>query len=214
MALFQELFGQGRVVGGHLANGSVQMGGATGFSKHGDLTIQHPSSPFRRHRINVETVHEWEELDTGESAAGLIGQAAAKAALPGRLGKSLGAGVGAAMSAGHTVRIRWVDGKESIVELPRKQFMLLSVMLAACQTVVETPPSQEPAGPSRPTGRLLARASAAFGKGNQDSVDPTLAAAPVQDVAEQIAGLASLHAQGVLTDVEFSKKKAELLDRP
>ena len=64
MAILQEFSGQGRVVGGHLSGGTVASGGATPFSKNSDLSISHTSNPFRRHRINSETVTEWEELDT------------------------------------------------------------------------------------------------------------------------------------------------------
>ena len=46
MALFQELTGQGRVVGGHLSSGSVVIGGATQFSRNSDLSIQHASNPL------------------------------------------------------------------------------------------------------------------------------------------------------------------------
>lgn len=211
MALFQELLGQGRVVGGHLSNGSVHLGGATAFSKHGDLTIQHPSNPFKRHRINAETVQRWEELDTKDGVAGVIGQAAAKAALPGLLGKSVGAGLGAAMSMGHTVRVNWADGRESIIELPQKQYMVLSVMLADRQIVAESPPNPEPTAQLGGRGSFLARTSTAFGKGKQPSPATDLALA--QDVTEQIARLAALHAEGILTDAEFAEKKTELLGR-
>ncbi|MFS0885460.1 SHOCT domain-containing protein [Aeromicrobium sp. 179-A 4D2 NHS] len=211
MALFQELLGQGRVVGGHLSNGAVHLGGATGFSKHGDLTIQHPSNPFKRHRINAETVRQWEELDTKDGVAGAIGQAAAKAALPGIVGKSLGAGLGAAMNMGHTVRLNWADGKESIIELPQKQYMVLSVMLSDRQIVPERPQNPEPSAQASARGALLARASTAFGRGMQSSPAPE--PAPVQDVTEQIARLAALHAEGILTNAEFAAKKAELLSR-
>lgn len=54
MAILQALTNQGRVVGGHLASGSV-------LSGHGGLTIQHPRNPFKRHKLNAETVLEWEE---------------------------------------------------------------------------------------------------------------------------------------------------------
>lgn len=79
VALFQELSGQGRVVGGHLSSGSVLAGGATLFSKNSDLSIQHASNPFKRHKINAETVAEWEELDAKEGVAGAMSRAAAKA---------------------------------------------------------------------------------------------------------------------------------------
>lgn len=206
MALYQELTGQGRVVGGHLAGGTVLTGGP--FSKNGDLAIQHSSNPFRRHKINAETVSEWEELDPKKGLAGAMGQAAARAALPGAVGKAVGAGLGAAFDSGHTLSIVWADGKHSVIELPEKQFMVLSILLKDRQVIAETSVEPEASGPpDGVAGKIAGFASSAFAKGRQRSE------APVADPTEQIARLASLHAQGILTDEEFSDKKAELLKR-
>lgn len=129
MPLFQELSGQGRVVGGHLSSGTVLSGGSAPFSKNSDLSIQHASNPFKRHKINAQTVTEWEELNPEEGVTGAIGRAAATVAIPGRIGKAVGAGLGAAMNSGHAVRVTWADGKQSIIELPGKQFMVFSILL-------------------------------------------------------------------------------------
>ena len=137
MALYQELTGQGRVVGGHLAGGAVLAGGSTPFSRNGDLSIQHSSNPFRRHKINADTVSEWEELDPPQGVAGAMGQAAARAALPGVVGKAVGAGLGAAFDSGHTVRVIWADGKQSMIGFPEKQFMVLSILLKDRQVTTE-----------------------------------------------------------------------------
>lgn len=211
MALYQELTGQGRVVGGHLAGGIVHSGGTTAFSKNGDLSIQHSSNPFKRHRINAETVSEWEEFDAREGAVGLIGQAAAMAALPGRVGKAVGAGVGAAFTSGHTVRVTWADGKQSIIGFPEKQFMVLSILLKDLQVTTELSAQPEPNAPPGVAEKIAGFASSLLPRGKQKSA--SVEDAPVPDAAEQIAKLASLHAQGILTAAEFTDKKAELLKR-
>jgi hypothetical protein len=214
MGISQELLGQGRVVGGHLSGGTILSGASTPFSKNSDLSIQHTSSLFKRPKINAETVAEWEELDGKEGVAGAMGRAAATAAIPGRLGKGLGAGLGAGMNAGHSVRVLWADGKESIIELPGKQFKVFSVLLRDRQIVTELskkPQADAPPAPPGVTEKFADLALSIMSRGKQES--PTAEAVPVQDVAEQIAKLGALHAQGILTDAEFSDKKAELLKR-
>jgi len=212
MALYQELTGQGRVVGGHLAGGIVHSGGTTPFSKNGDLSIQHSANPFKRQKINSDTVLEWEELDVRDGVAGVIGQAAAMAALPGRVGKAVGAGVGAAFNSGHRLRVTWAGGEQSIVGLPEKQFLVFSVLLKDRQVATELPakPESLDAQPGV-SGRIAGFASTVFpsGKRRLGAVED----AAVPDVTDQIAKLASLHAQGILTDAEFADKKAELLKR-
>lgn len=212
MALYQELTGQGRVVGGHLAGGTVLSGGAAAFSKNGDLAIQHSSNPFRRHKVNAETVREWEKLDPRKGLAGAIGQAAARAALPGAVGKAVGAGLGAAFDSGHILKVIWADGKQSVIELPEKQFMVLSILLEDRKVIAETHEEPEPSVPPQGVaGRIAGLASSTFAKARQTT--EAAENAPTADPTEQIAKLASLHAQGVLTDAEFSEKKAELLKR-
>lgn len=210
MAILQELTGQGRVVGGHLANGTVL---SDQFGK-GGLSIQHPRNPFKRHKINAETVREWEDLATEDGVAGVMGQAAAKAALPGMVGKAVGAGFGAAIKSGHTVRVDWVDGNQSVIELPEKMFLIFSVLLKGQQVITETsaPPESSEHLPVQPgvTEKIVDLASSVFQRGKTDA-SPASAAQP--DVVEQIAKLASLHDAGILTDAEFAEKKAELLKR-
>lgn len=205
VAILQELTNQGRVVGGHLASGSV-------LSGHGGLTIQHPRNPFKRHKLNAETVLEWEELSTREGLAGVMGQAAAKAALPGMIGKAVGAGLGAAMKSGHTVRVNWADGNQSIIELPEKLFMFFSVLLEGQQVVTDASAQAESSEPlpAQPgvTEKILDLASSVIQRGKHGAP-----AAAQPDVVEQIAKLASLHDAGILTDEEFAEKKAELLER-
>ena len=214
MGLTQELSGQGRVVGGHLSGGTVLSGGSSPFSKNSDLSIQHATNPFKRHRINAETVAEWEELVAKEGVAGTMGLAAATAAIPGRFGKAVGAGLGAAMNSGHTLRISWIDGQQSIVQLPEKQFTVFSVLLKDLQVTTEVPDDPEPElHPGRPgvSEQVADYALSRLSRGKQASVPP--ATEPAADVTEQIAKLGALHAQGILTDAEFSAKKSELLKR-
>ncbi|MHA7133784.1 SHOCT domain-containing protein [Oerskovia turbata] len=204
MALIQELTNQGRVVGGHLANGTVTS----------DLRIQHPRTPFKRPRLSPESVAEWEDLATKDGMAGVIGQAAAKAAVPGRLGKAVGAGLGAAMKSGHTVRVDWADGKQSIVELPEKLFLVFSLQLASRRVVTENSARTEDAAPApaQPgvTEKIVDLASSVVLRAKQAT---SAQAAAQPDVAEQIAKLASLHDAGILTSEEFAAKKSELLSR-
>lgn len=210
MALYQELTGQGRVVGGRLVGGIVHSGGATAFSKKGDLSIQHPSNPFKRHKVNAETVVEWEEIDAQDGVIGIVGQAAAMVALPGRVGRAVGAGVGAAFNSGHTVRVAWANGEQSIIGLPEKQFLVLSILLKDLQVVPEVTAGAEEELPPSLARKISVIAASALPKGRQSSAAGD---AELTDVTEQIAKLASLHAQGILTDEEFSEKKTELLKR-
>lgn len=214
MAIFQELSGQGRVVGGHLSNGTVLSGGTTPFSKSSDLSIQAPSNPFKRHKINAETVGHWEEIGANRGIARVVGQAAATAALPGVVGRAVGAGLGAAMNSGHTVRLDWTDGKQSIAELPEKQYLVLSVLLKDLQINDESPAEPEVDVPSAQPGAADKNVDMAASVLSNPNQEPSrVESTPAEDVTEQITKLASLHAQGVLTDAEFSDTKAELLKR-
>jgi hypothetical protein len=60
------------------------------------------------------------------------------------------------------------------------------------------------------TEKILGLASSAIQRGKHA---PPAAAAVQPDVVAQIAKLASLHDVGILTDEEFTGKKAELLQR-
>ncbi|MFX0592385.1 SHOCT domain-containing protein [Melissospora conviva] len=206
MAILQELTNQGRVVGGHLESGSV-------LSARGGLTIQHPRNPFKRPKLNAETVLEWKELPTRDGVVGAIGQAAAKAALPGMIGKAIGASLGTALKSGHTVCVNWADGNQSIIELPEKLFMIFSVLLEGQQVKSDPAPQAESSEPlpaeTGITEKMLNLASSVFQRGNEATT-----AIPAQpDVVEQIGKLASLHEAGILTEQEFAEKKAELLKR-
>lgn len=204
MALMQELTNQGRVVSGHLANGTVLP----------ELRIQHPLNPFKRHKISPETVIEWEDLATKDCVASIMGQAAAKAAVPGILGKAVGASLGAAMNSGHTVRVDWVDGKQSIIELPEKLFLVFSVQLTNQRVITQHSVQPETSMPAPAqlgvTDRIVDLASSVVLR-TKPSTPTEVTAQP--DVVEQITRLASLHDAGILTSEEFAAKKSDLLER-
>ena len=181
MPIFQEMTNQGRVVGGHLTNATVLSGG---LGARGDLVVQ---LGFKRQRLNAETVLRWEDITSTDAAEGVgsaLGRAAVGAILPGLAGRAAGAAVGAAMRRGRTVRVDWVDEKQSVIQLPEKLFAVMSVLLTEQQTEAPRQPEVEAVSP---------RAQA--------------------DPAEQLVKLALLHEQGILTDDEFNSKKTELLKR-
>jgi hypothetical protein len=198
---------RGRVVGGHLA-------GATVDSGEGGLLIPHPYNPFKRYKLNAETVLEWEELPGKEGVIGAVGRAAATAGLPGRIGKAVGAGLGAAMKPPHIIRVNWADGNQSVLELPGKLFTIFSVLLQGQQIVTEASAQAKSSElqPAQPgvTDKILDLASSVIQRGTQGALAE---AAAQPDIVGQIEKLASLHDAGILTDEEFAVKKAQLLER-
>lgn len=113
------------------------------------------------------------------------------------------------------MRVTWAaDGKQSIIELPEKQFMVFSVLLKDRQVASELSTRQEIEGPpARPAASERIADLALSVLSRSRAAAPIASDVPAQDVTEQIAKLAALHAQGILTDAEFSDKKAELLQR-
>jgi putative oligomerization/nucleic acid binding protein len=197
---------QGRVVGGHLTGASVDSG-------QGGLVVPHPYIPFKRYKLNAETVFEWEELPGKEGVVGAVGRAAATAGLPGRIGKAVGAGLGAALRPPRIVRVNWADGNQSVLELPEKLFTIFSVLLQGRQVVTDASAqskSSELPAQLGVTEKILDLASSVIQRGAQGA--PAVAATE-SDVVGQIEKLASLRDAGILTDEEFAAKKAELLKR-
>ena len=194
------------MVGGHLTGASVDSG-------QGGLIVPHPRNPFKRYKLNAETVLEWEELPGKEGVVGAVGRAAATAALPGRFGKAVGAGLGAALKPPRIVRVNWADDNQSVLELPEKLFTIFCVLLQGQQVVTDAFAQSESSEP-RPqlgvTEKILDLASSVIQRGAQGT--PAVAAAQ-PDVVGQIEKLASLREAGILTDEEFAAKKAELLKR-
>ena len=177
------MFGQGKVVGGHYINHTVST------SSEGDLVIQ---TGFRGRKLTAEEVGGWEEVTvaagSGAATAGAVGKLVAGAVLPGFMGKVAGAALDATLGSTargpRTIRVDWVDGKQSLVRLPDKLFTHLAVVLKNRR--IAAPVDHEPAAAK---------------------------SAPQVDVMEQIGKLALLRDQGVLTDEEFGSKKTELLAR-
>jgi hypothetical protein len=194
----------GKVVGGQFMNATIdsnrkgelalQLGGVAAFKKRPTLT--------------ADTVAAWQEIisETRRGVAGAVsnvGQAVARASLRGAAGKAASAAVDSAVDSvrgtPHTVRVDWVDGNQSLIQLPDKLFQHLAIMLKDCQLPTATPAAAAPIPASPPSViEQLAKLAGA-------------ATAPA--VTEQIARLAELRDQGALTEDEFAAKKAELLGR-
>ena len=185
-----------------------------------------PSPPprwFKRTpNLTADAVAVWEEIisETCGAPAGAVskvGQAVARAALPGVAGKAASAAVGSAadlMGGGpHTVRVDWVDGNQSPIELPDKLFQHLAILLKDCQIATAVPAPKPPPPPG--VIATLAKEASQLIRSESESRRQLAGAAPAAepDVTEQIAKLAALRDQGALTEDEFAAKKAELLGR-
>ena len=183
--MMEELVGQGKVLGGHYIGGTV----STGYK--GDLVVQ---AKLKRRKLTASEVAEWEEIRTetagGAGAMGGVGKVVAGAVLPGVMGKiasaALDATLGSTARPPRVIRVDWADGKQSLIKLPDKLFVHLSVVLKERQ--------------------VLAPAASETNAVAAESI-------PQLDVAEQIGKLALLRDQGALTEEEFASKKAELLSR-
>src|SRR3954467_6233128 len=116
----------GRVVGGEYINATINT------NRHGELAL---SRGYKRTpNLTADEVAAWQEIipETRGGAAGAVsklGQAVARASLPGTGGKAAAAAfdsaVESAMATQHTVRVDWVDGKQSLLRLPDKLFQHL-----------------------------------------------------------------------------------------
>lgn len=203
---------QGKVIGGDHLNASIMP------NLKGDLALT--GQGFRRTpNLVPSAVESWEETypEVRAGAGGLsrVSKAVARAALPGFAGKAASAAVGAAADSArqppHTIRVNWVGGGQSLIELPEKLFQHLAVVLRGCQIAsTPPPPSPTPAGPIAASGVV-----AKVARFVSDSVPEREQAPPggQLDIADQIAKLAVLRDQGVLTDEEFAAKKTDLLSR-
>lgn len=188
----------GKVVGGRYMTAMILL------TPKGELALQVPLK-FRKVPLNRETVLAWEELNTetragAAGAVGVVGQAVAGAVLPGLVGKMASAAIGSTVDTirpARTLRIDWADGDQSLIQLPEKLFTHLAMVLKDRQALLAAPPPE-------PAART------------QDSPQSMAVPAPptsVPDLTEQIAKLAALRDQGVLTEDEFVAKKTELLAR-
>ncbi len=186
----------GTVVGGHFMNATVST------NHKGELVLQ---QGFKRRKLNTDEVAEWDEVTSGagsgaSGAAGAVGKVVVGAVLPGVVGKMASAALDATINSTtrppRTVRIDWADGKQSLLKLPEQLFTHLAVLLRDRQAAPPPAPIAPPPAPIAPPPAPIA---------------PPPATQP--DLIEQIAQLAILRDQGVLTEDEFAIKKAELLAR-
>lgn len=188
------MLGYGKVVGGHFMNATITT------NRKGELALQPGGAAAfkRRPTLTADTVAAWEEIiPETRGGAGALSKVA-RGALPGIAGKAASAAIDSARAGTHNVRVDWVDEKQSLIQLPDKLFQHLAILLKDCQ-IASAAPAPIPASPPGVIGQLTTLAGAVR--------------APQPEVTEQIAKLAALRDQGVLTEDEFAAKKAELLGR-
>jgi hypothetical protein len=208
----------GSVIGGAYLDSSV-----TTATFGSDVVIQ---TGLKRRKVTAETVQSWAEIpiEAKDSAFGAMGKAAAGVVLPGRFGKAASAAVGAAFDSkkpAHHVRIDWVDGTQSLLKLPDSLFTHFKLVLANRRVAspelapspeilpVETQPTITDKAFDLVSGLVKDR----FSSKTHASPETLVTSAPQVDVTEQLHKLASLRDAGILSDEEFSAKKAELLAR-
>lgn len=184
----------GKVVGGAYIDRDVDI------NRKGDLAIEGPRK--KSPTLTAHSVASWQEI-TFEKRLGTVtrvSSAVARATLPGFTGKAASAAVESTFDKNkkHVVRVDWVGGTQSVIELPDELFQHLLALLKDRQIPTDTPAATEPEPPSAGMiGHLTTLAGTVRGPG--------------PDVADQIAKLAILRDQGALTAEEFAAKKAQLL---
>jgi len=208
----------GQVIGGQYMNSMIDT------NRKGDLVVH---LGFKSRKLDVVEVLQWHEVvpEPRSNIAAKFGRAVAGAALPGFVGKAASAAVGAGIDIANSnrlVRIEWADGKQSLIKLPQKLFTHFSVLLEdrRAEPVAELPAPTGPIEevPLNPTGQVIAETGRVVtdivGMIKDRRGGPAeLEASPQSDVTQQITKLASLRDLGILTEEEFSAKKAELLAR-
>ena len=208
----------GRVIGGAYLNAGV-----TTATFGSDLVVQ---TGIKGRKLTVDSVDSWQEIpvDVKDNAFTAMGKAAAGVALPGRFGKAASAAVGAAFDSkrpDHHVRIEWADGKQSLMKLPDALFTHIELVLAD-RRVANADPVLAPLSAGEVVQPTIADKAFDLVSGLVKDRFPSKAQAPYEvastpaaqvDVAEQLHKLGSLRDAGILTDDEFSTKKAELLAR-
>ena len=196
----------GKVLGGQYVDATINK------NWKGELALT-GSGLKRTPNLTAEKVATWEEVPVETrggmtDAVGKVGQATARAALPGSLGKAASAAVGSTVESikvsSRHVRVEWADGKQSLISLPNSLFQHLATLLGD-QRIGGDIPIAPPAEPNSEAsagvvGQIAKLAAPALG-----SQQP--------DLMEQLAKLGELRDQGVLTEEEFAAKKAELLGR-
>ncbi|MDB5478878.1 MAG: hypothetical protein JWM96_1373 [Alphaproteobacteria bacterium] len=213
------MVGYGRVVGGDYLNATVS-------TPIGSTLVVQAGLKFRK--LVPENVAEWDEVvpDGKGNVISAVGKAVAGAVLPGQLGKAASAALGATLDSfgpTHVVDVGWADGKRSLIRLPDTMFKHLDLVLRAQRAepvgpVSGSEPAPAPAEKPTVTEQAFSLVSGIVRDRFPARGTPPLAPAePVQpaqiDVVEQLKSLASLRDAGILTDEEFTAKKAELLGR-
>ena len=191
----------GKVVGGDHINATINT------NRKGELALSTPG--FKRTpNLTRDAVAAWEEVFPEKrravDAIGKVGQAVSLATLRGPAGKAASAAVGSAVdlvgASTHTLRVDWIDGKQSLIQLPDQQFQHMAILLKDLQ-IPSAAPAPVAADESATQPNVIAQLTKLAGV-----VRPTQ-----PDTTEQIARLAELRDQGVLTEAEFAAKKSELL---
>jgi hypothetical protein len=205
----------GKVVAGDYVNAMITT------NRNGELALRLPLK--RTPNLTADVVASWEEIapDTRGGAVeafSKVGQAVARAALPGAAGKAASAAVDSAVDAAisnqHTVRVNWLDGKQSLINLPSKLLQHLTIVLKDRRIVSDLPPPSAPPPSAPPPPAVTPPAPMApAGVVGKLAYLAGAAANAQPDIMEQIAKLAAMRDQGVLTDEEFVAKKSELLRR-
>lgn len=210
------MVGYGRVVGGDYLNATVS-------APIGSTLVVQAGLKFRK--LSPDNVAEWHEVvpDGKGNVLGAVGKAVTGAVIPGKLGKAASAALGATIDSigpTHVVDIRWADGKRSLIKLPDTMFKHLDVVLRAQRAEpippvpgaeITTNPPEKPTVTEQAFSLVSGIVRDRFPTRAEQPLTP---AAPVQhDVMEQLTKLASLRDAGILTDEEFTAKKAELLAR-
>lgn len=136
----------GRVIGGHYLNAPVNtapIGSA--------LVVQ---TGLRWRKLNEEQVLSW-SVESPEQKSGTlsaVGQAVAGAVAPRFLGKAASAAVGAAWDAKikppRLVRVRWTDGKQSLIKLPESLYQHFAMMLSQRATPASSSDTTDHGGES------------------------------------------------------------------
>lgn len=210
------MVGNGRVVGGDYK-------GATVSTPVGSTLVVQAGLKFRR--LTPENVAEWDEVvtDGKGNPVGAVSKAVAGAVLPGQIGKAASMAVGAtfdAIGSSHVVRVDWADGKRSLIKLPDGMFRHFELVLEN-QRALPTEPSPGQVVPGPVEKLTVTEQAFSLVSGIINDRLPTPTKTPQADqapvttpgVTELISKLAALREAGILTDDEFSAKKAELLAR-
>jgi hypothetical protein len=206
----------GQVIGGQYMNSMIDT------NRKSEIVVHFG---FKSRKLDEAEVTQWQEVAPESTGiATRFGQAVAGAALPGFVGRAASAAVEAGVELANSqrlIRVEWVDSKQSLIKLPQKLFTHLSVLLErrrvepteerGLNNSVEEIPLNAAGQIIAETGRVVTDIVGAIK--DRRVVPAEIEVSPQSNLMEQIAKLGDLRDQGILTDEEFSAKKAELLSR-